>query len=66
MLPLSEVRSPSGPSPQPRSLSLPLWSEFDYRWDIVRRGAFQRNAEQQKAVTLRLAKHIDADGEHAE
>ncbi|KAG5585940.1 hypothetical protein H5410_046374 [Solanum commersonii] len=37
-----------------------FWSlntmEFDYRWDIVRSGAFQRNAEQRKAVILWLAK----------
>uniref|UniRef100_M1DJL9 Integrase core domain containing protein n=1 Tax=Solanum tuberosum TaxID=4113 RepID=M1DJL9_SOLTU len=41
-------------------------SEFDYRWDIVRSGAFQRNAEQREAVLLWLARYIAADGEHAE
>uniref|UniRef100_M1A7F0 Integrase core domain containing protein n=1 Tax=Solanum tuberosum TaxID=4113 RepID=M1A7F0_SOLTU len=41
-------------------------AEFDYRWDIVRGGAFQRNIEQREAVTLWLAKHITADGERAE
>ena len=41
-------------------------SEFDYRWDIVRSGAFQRNAEQQEAVILWLARYIAADGERAE
>uniref|UniRef100_M1DY69 Integrase core domain containing protein n=1 Tax=Solanum tuberosum TaxID=4113 RepID=M1DY69_SOLTU len=41
-------------------------AEFDYRWDIVRGNAFQRNAEQREAVTLWLAKHIVANGEHAE
>uniref|UniRef100_M1DGP2 Integrase core domain containing protein n=1 Tax=Solanum tuberosum TaxID=4113 RepID=M1DGP2_SOLTU len=30
-------------------------SEFDYRWDIVRSGTFQRNAEQREAVLLWLA-----------
>ncbi|KAG5612394.1 hypothetical protein H5410_023675 [Solanum commersonii] len=70
MLPLSEVRSPSGPSPQLKTLSLPLWfeniAEFDYRWDIVKGGAFQRNAKQREAVTLWLAKHIVADSNRAE
>ncbi|KAH0761420.1 hypothetical protein KY290_017493 [Solanum tuberosum] len=41
-------------------------TEFDCRWDIVRGGTFQRNAEQREAVTLWLAKHIAADGERAE
>uniref|UniRef100_M1DL71 Integrase core domain containing protein n=1 Tax=Solanum tuberosum TaxID=4113 RepID=M1DL71_SOLTU len=41
-------------------------SEFDYRWDIVRSGAFQRNAEQREVVLLWLARYIAADGEHAE
>uniref|UniRef100_M1DAY4 Integrase core domain containing protein n=1 Tax=Solanum tuberosum TaxID=4113 RepID=M1DAY4_SOLTU len=40
-------------------------AEFDYRWDIVRSGAFQRNAEQREAVILWLAKYIAADGERA-
>uniref|UniRef100_M1DAD5 Integrase core domain containing protein n=1 Tax=Solanum tuberosum TaxID=4113 RepID=M1DAD5_SOLTU len=31
-------------------------AEFDYRWDIVRSGAFQRNAEQREAVLLWLAR----------
>uniref|UniRef100_M1DTH6 Integrase core domain containing protein n=1 Tax=Solanum tuberosum TaxID=4113 RepID=M1DTH6_SOLTU len=34
--------------------------------DIVRSGAFQRNAEQREVVTLWLAKYIVADGECAE
>ncbi|KAG5621180.1 hypothetical protein H5410_006398 [Solanum commersonii] len=37
--------------------------EFDYRWDIVRSGAFQRNAEQ---MVLYFAGVHSADGEHAE
>uniref|UniRef100_M1DJ00 Integrase core domain containing protein n=1 Tax=Solanum tuberosum TaxID=4113 RepID=M1DJ00_SOLTU len=41
-------------------------SEFDYRWDSVRSGAFQRNAEQREAVILWLARYIVADGERAE
>uniref|UniRef100_M1APM8 Integrase core domain containing protein n=1 Tax=Solanum tuberosum TaxID=4113 RepID=M1APM8_SOLTU len=41
-------------------------TEFDYRWDIVRSGAFQRNAEQREAIILWLAKYIVADGERAE
>uniref|UniRef100_M1DWY7 Putative plant transposon protein domain-containing protein n=1 Tax=Solanum tuberosum TaxID=4113 RepID=M1DWY7_SOLTU len=41
-------------------------SEFDYRWDIVRSGAFHRNAEQREAVLLWLARYIAADGERAE
>uniref|UniRef100_M1DU07 Integrase core domain containing protein n=1 Tax=Solanum tuberosum TaxID=4113 RepID=M1DU07_SOLTU len=41
-------------------------SELDYRWDIVRSGAFQRNAEQREAVILWLARYIAADGERAE
>uniref|UniRef100_M1DKC2 Integrase core domain containing protein n=1 Tax=Solanum tuberosum TaxID=4113 RepID=M1DKC2_SOLTU len=40
--------------------------KFDYRWDIVRSGAFQRNAEQREAVILWLAKYIAADGERVE
>uniref|UniRef100_M1DQ59 Integrase core domain containing protein n=1 Tax=Solanum tuberosum TaxID=4113 RepID=M1DQ59_SOLTU len=40
--------------------------EFEYRWGIVRSGAFQRNAEQREAVILWLAKYIPADGECAE
>ena len=43
----------------------PNTSEFDYRWDIVRSGAFQRNAEQREAVILWLARYIAADGEQA-
>ncbi|KAG5591713.1 hypothetical protein H5410_042227 [Solanum commersonii] len=41
-------------------------AEFDYRWDIVQSGAFQRNAEQREVVILWLARYIVADGEHAE
>uniref|UniRef100_M1DVR0 Putative plant transposon protein domain-containing protein n=1 Tax=Solanum tuberosum TaxID=4113 RepID=M1DVR0_SOLTU len=41
-------------------------TKFDYRWDIVGGGAFQRNAEQREAVILWLAKYIAADGERAE
>ncbi|KAG5599411.1 hypothetical protein H5410_030781 [Solanum commersonii] len=41
-------------------------AEFDYRWDIVRSGAFQRNSEQREAVIQWLAKYIAADGERAE
>uniref|UniRef100_M1D9C2 Integrase core domain containing protein n=1 Tax=Solanum tuberosum TaxID=4113 RepID=M1D9C2_SOLTU len=41
-------------------------AEFDYRWDIVRSGAFQRNAEQREAVILWLARYIAADGERTE
>ena len=44
----------------------PNTSEFDYRWDIVRSGAFQRNADQRKPIILWLAKYIAADGERAE
>ncbi|KAG5615279.1 hypothetical protein H5410_015103 [Solanum commersonii] len=33
-------------------------AEFDYRWDIVRSGAFQRNSEQREAVILWLARYI--------
>ncbi|KAG5591674.1 hypothetical protein H5410_042188 [Solanum commersonii] len=40
--------------------------EFDYRWDIVRSGAFQRNSEQREAVILWLARYIAADGERVE
>ncbi|KAG5615083.1 hypothetical protein H5410_014907 [Solanum commersonii] len=47
-----------------------FWSlnttEFDYIWDIVRSGAFQRNAEQREDVILWLARYIAADGERAE
>ncbi|KAG5586410.1 hypothetical protein H5410_046844, partial [Solanum commersonii] len=31
-------------------------AEFDYRWDIVKSGAFQRNAEQREAVILWLSR----------
>jgi len=41
-------------------------SEFDYRWDSVRSGAFQRNTEQREAIILWLARYIAADGERAE
>uniref|UniRef100_M1DII0 Integrase core domain containing protein n=1 Tax=Solanum tuberosum TaxID=4113 RepID=M1DII0_SOLTU len=41
-------------------------TEFEYRWDIVWSGAFQRNAEQREAIILWLAKYIVADGERAE
>ncbi|KAG5615474.1 hypothetical protein H5410_015298 [Solanum commersonii] len=41
-------------------------TEFDYRWDIVWSGAFQRNAEQREAVILWLTKYIATDGERAE
>ncbi|KAG5596525.1 hypothetical protein H5410_037757, partial [Solanum commersonii] len=41
-------------------------AEFDYRWDIVRSDAFQRNSEQREAVIHWLAKYIAADGERAE
>ncbi|KAG5571946.1 hypothetical protein H5410_061712 [Solanum commersonii] len=39
--------------------------EFYYKWDIVRSGAFQRNAEQREAIILWLAKYIIDDGERA-
>uniref|UniRef100_M1DVW3 Integrase core domain containing protein n=1 Tax=Solanum tuberosum TaxID=4113 RepID=M1DVW3_SOLTU len=41
-------------------------TEFGYRWDIVRSGAFQRKGEQREALILWLAKYIAADGERAE
>uniref|UniRef100_M1DZ10 Integrase core domain containing protein n=1 Tax=Solanum tuberosum TaxID=4113 RepID=M1DZ10_SOLTU len=41
-------------------------SEFDYRWDIVQSGTFERNAEQREAVLLWLARYIAADGERVE
>uniref|UniRef100_M1DRN1 Putative plant transposon protein domain-containing protein n=1 Tax=Solanum tuberosum TaxID=4113 RepID=M1DRN1_SOLTU len=41
-------------------------TEFEYRWDIVRSDAFQRNADQQEAVILWLAKYIAADAERAD
>uniref|UniRef100_M1DLE4 Integrase core domain containing protein n=1 Tax=Solanum tuberosum TaxID=4113 RepID=M1DLE4_SOLTU len=41
-------------------------AEFDYRWDVVRSGAFTRNAEQREPVILWLAKYITADGERPE
>uniref|UniRef100_M1DYJ7 Integrase core domain containing protein n=1 Tax=Solanum tuberosum TaxID=4113 RepID=M1DYJ7_SOLTU len=41
-------------------------AEFDYRWDIVKSGAFQRNAEQREVVLLWLARYIAADGERLE
>uniref|UniRef100_M1DLY7 Integrase core domain containing protein n=1 Tax=Solanum tuberosum TaxID=4113 RepID=M1DLY7_SOLTU len=41
-------------------------TEFDYRWDVVRSGAFMRNAEQTETVILWLAKYIVADGKRAE
>ncbi|KAG5576288.1 hypothetical protein H5410_056422 [Solanum commersonii] len=41
-------------------------AEFDYRWDIVRSGALQRNVKQREAVILWLGKYIAAKGERAE
>ncbi|KAG5595790.1 hypothetical protein H5410_037022 [Solanum commersonii] len=41
-------------------------AKFDYRWDIVRSGAFQRNSEQQEVVIHWLDKYITADGDRAE
>uniref|UniRef100_M1D9T7 Integrase core domain containing protein n=1 Tax=Solanum tuberosum TaxID=4113 RepID=M1D9T7_SOLTU len=41
-------------------------TQFDYRWDIMRGSALQRNGEQREAVKLWSAKYIVADGEHAE
>ncbi|KAG5585467.1 hypothetical protein H5410_045901 [Solanum commersonii] len=41
-------------------------AEFDYKWDIVRSGTFQRNAEQREAIILWLARYIVVDGERAE
>uniref|UniRef100_M1DLJ6 Integrase core domain containing protein n=1 Tax=Solanum tuberosum TaxID=4113 RepID=M1DLJ6_SOLTU len=41
-------------------------AEFDYRWDVVRSGAFKCNAEQRKAILLCLARHIAADGERVD
>ncbi|KAG5606642.1 hypothetical protein H5410_028134 [Solanum commersonii] len=41
-------------------------AEFDYRWGIVRSGAFQRNAKQREAVILWLARYIAMDGKRAE
>ncbi|KAG5632238.1 hypothetical protein H5410_003955 [Solanum commersonii] len=47
-----------------------FWSlniaKFDYRWDIVWSGDFQRNAEKREVVLLWLAKYIVDDGERAE
>uniref|UniRef100_M1DH00 Integrase core domain containing protein n=1 Tax=Solanum tuberosum TaxID=4113 RepID=M1DH00_SOLTU len=39
---------------------------FNYKLDIVRSGAFTRNAEQREALLLWLARQIAADGERAE
>ncbi|KAG5585141.1 hypothetical protein H5410_045575 [Solanum commersonii] len=41
-------------------------AEFDYRWDIVRSGAFQRNLAEREVIILWLAGTFFADGEHAE
>uniref|UniRef100_M1DNH1 Integrase core domain containing protein n=1 Tax=Solanum tuberosum TaxID=4113 RepID=M1DNH1_SOLTU len=41
-------------------------TEFEYIWDIVQSGVFQRNVDQREAVTLWLAKYIAADGEREE
>ncbi|KAG5599216.1 hypothetical protein H5410_030586 [Solanum commersonii] len=43
-----------------------ITTEFDYKWNIMRSGTFHRNAEQQEAVILWLARYIVADGERAE
>uniref|UniRef100_M1E0F9 Integrase core domain containing protein n=1 Tax=Solanum tuberosum TaxID=4113 RepID=M1E0F9_SOLTU len=44
------------------SHSCPLnTTKFDYRWDVMRGGAFQGNAEKWEAITLWLSKHITAD-----
>ncbi|KAG5586016.1 hypothetical protein H5410_046450 [Solanum commersonii] len=46
-----------------------FWSlntaEVNYRWNIVRSGAFQSNAKQREAVILWLARYIATDGERA-
>jgi len=41
-------------------------AEFDYRWDIVRGGEFQRSAEKRETVLHWLARYISIDGERAE
>ncbi|KAG5594533.1 hypothetical protein H5410_035765 [Solanum commersonii] len=41
-------------------------AEFDYKWDVVRSGAFMRNAQQREVVLLWLERHIAADVERVE
>ncbi|KAG5631546.1 hypothetical protein H5410_003263 [Solanum commersonii] len=40
-------------------------TEFDYRWNTVWSGAFQRNAEQREVDLLWLARYIVGDDERA-
>ncbi|KAG5572191.1 hypothetical protein H5410_061957 [Solanum commersonii] len=70
---LPTLHDPSLPMLQGPMPNLPpghSWSvntaEFDYIWDSVRSGAFERNSEQREAVILWLARYIAADGERAE
>uniref|UniRef100_M1DX05 Integrase core domain containing protein n=1 Tax=Solanum tuberosum TaxID=4113 RepID=M1DX05_SOLTU len=49
------------------SHTLPInTTKFDYRWDIIRSGAFQRNADQRETLLRWLARHLTTDGERAE
>uniref|UniRef100_M1DY48 Integrase core domain containing protein n=1 Tax=Solanum tuberosum TaxID=4113 RepID=M1DY48_SOLTU len=41
-------------------------AEFDYRWDIVRGGEFQRTAKKRETILHWLANYIATDGERAE
>uniref|UniRef100_M1C927 Integrase core domain containing protein n=1 Tax=Solanum tuberosum TaxID=4113 RepID=M1C927_SOLTU len=41
-------------------------ADFDYRWDIVRSRAFQRNAGQRDTLLCWLSCHLATDGDRAE
>uniref|UniRef100_M1DK89 Integrase core domain containing protein n=1 Tax=Solanum tuberosum TaxID=4113 RepID=M1DK89_SOLTU len=49
----------------PRTVGQPMDRRY-LPWDTMRSGSFTHNAEQREVVLLWLARHIAADGEHAE
>uniref|UniRef100_M1DE30 Integrase core domain containing protein n=1 Tax=Solanum tuberosum TaxID=4113 RepID=M1DE30_SOLTU len=49
--------------PNPHHTWAASTAKFDYQWEIVRTGAFGRNADQREAVISWLARHLALDGE---
>lgn len=51
--------------PTTKTQCAPMTLEFDYRWETVRSGAFQRTAELRENMKKWLAQHLAIEGESA-
>uniref|UniRef100_M1DSJ2 Putative plant transposon protein domain-containing protein n=1 Tax=Solanum tuberosum TaxID=4113 RepID=M1DSJ2_SOLTU len=52
--------------PNPHNKWADSTAEFDYRWEIMRTGTFNQNADKKEVVISWLARHLALDAERAE